>query len=74
MCVRLSNADNITLEQRARRAARRVGCRAVKSRRHESIDNCGGFQLIDAKNWIVGGERFNLSAEDVLDVCDDLGA
>jgi hypothetical protein len=59
-----------TLDQRARRAAKRCGLYATKSRwRRDSIDNYGGFALVDERNYIVAGERFDLSAEDVIDYC-----
>lgn len=43
------------LEARARRGAQRAGCIAKKSRwRRDSIDNYGGFQLIDRyTNFVV---------------------
>lgn len=60
-------------EQRARRAARRVGLIARKSRwRAGSIDNHGGFMLVDPKtNGAVRGSRYDLSAEEVLAYCAD---
>lgn len=59
------------LEHRARRAARRVGLLAQKSRwRVGTIDNHGGFVLIDPyTNAVVDGSRFDLSAEEVLEHC-----
>jgi hypothetical protein len=58
-------------DHRARRAAKRVGLMARKSRwRVNSIDNYGGFQLINERNWIVRGERFDLTAEDVIVWCN----
>jgi hypothetical protein len=59
------------IEARARRAARRVGLVARKTRwRRGTIDNFGGFMLIDGHtNNVVDGERFDLSAEDVIDHC-----
>jgi hypothetical protein len=59
------------LEQRARRAARRVGLIATKSRwRAGSIDNYGGFRLVNEhNNFVEAGVRFELSAEDVIDYC-----
>ena len=63
-----------SLEQRARRAARRKGLRARKSRRR--FDNCGGFQIIDpTRAWIVAGgilagEKFDLQEEEVIDFCN----
>jgi hypothetical protein len=61
------------LEQRARRAARRVGLVARKSRwRANSADNYGGFMLVDASaNFVVYGSRFDLSAEEVIDYCSE---
>jgi hypothetical protein len=61
------------LEQRARRAARRVGLIARKSRwRANSIDNYGGFMLVDPRtNGAVVGSRYDLSAEAVIDYCSD---
>lgn len=58
------------LESRARNAARRVGLRASKSRRMLSIDNNGGFMLLNPNsNFVVLGEKYDLSAEDVIEYC-----
>ena len=61
------------LEHRARRAARRVGLLARKSRwRSDTVDNLGGFMLVDPMtNLVVNGSRFDLSAEYVIDYCSD---
>jgi hypothetical protein len=58
-------------EQRARRAARRIGLVARKSRwRLGSVDNLGGFMLFDIEtNTIVDGVRFDLTAGYVIDYC-----
>jgi hypothetical protein len=63
--------DTPALESRARRAAKRAGYVARKSRwRRDSIDNYGGFQIIDAhRNFVVAGTRYDLSAQDVIDLC-----
>jgi hypothetical protein len=60
-----------TSDSAARRAAKQIGCRAVKSRwRKDSIDNHGGFQIIDNyHNTIVMGARFELTAEEVIEYC-----
>jgi hypothetical protein len=60
-------------DQAARRAAKRIGLRASKTRwRANSIDNHGGFQLIDPnKNQVIDGERYDLSAKQVIDFCTD---
>ncbi len=69
----MNNISENALEQRARRAVRREGLIARKSRwRAGSIDNLGGFQIIDPiTNFLVGGSRFELSAEDVIAYCSD---
>lgn len=62
-----------SLEQRARRKAKSVGLVAIKSRQGVgSVDNCGGFRIVDAiLNTIEAGERFDLSAEEVMLFCKD---
>ena len=59
------------IDARARRAAKRVGLSARKSRwRLGSVDNCGGFRLVDPyTNTIQAGERYDLSAEAVIEYC-----
>ena len=60
------------LDQRARRAAKRIGLVAQKSRpRVATVDNFGGFKLIDVHhNCVVDGSRFDLSAEEVIKICE----
>ncbi len=64
------------LHAAARRAAKRVGLQARKSRaRTISLDNHGEFMLVDPmRNWVVAGERFDLSAQQVIDFCETLGS
>jgi hypothetical protein len=59
------------IEDRARRAAKRIGSYATKSRsRLRTIDNYGQFMLINLyRNCVLAGERFNLSPEDVIACC-----
>jgi hypothetical protein len=66
-----SHLSEQALDARARRAAQRVGLVARKSRwRANSIDNFGGFMLVDPySNLVVDGSRFDLSAEYVIDYC-----
>ena len=61
------------IENRARRAAKRVGLVATKSRaRLGSVDNNGGFMLVNAhSNFVEAGVRFDLSAEDVIEYCKE---
>jgi hypothetical protein len=55
------------VEARARRAAKRAGFIARKSRaRVGSVDNLGGFMLVNEYNHVVDGSRFDLSAHDVI--------
>jgi hypothetical protein len=60
-----------TSDSAARRAAKQIGCRAVKSRwRKDSIDNHGGFQIIDNyTNTVVAGGRFDWTAAEVIEYC-----
>jgi hypothetical protein len=62
--------DN-SMEARARRLGHKLGLRATKSRwRKDSIDNHGGFRLLDGyTNNIVVGERFDLTADQVIAYC-----
>ncbi|WP_374266730.1 hypothetical protein [Zoogloea sp.] len=59
------------LEQRARRKAKSVGLAAIKARKGVgSVDNLGGFRIIDAiLGTIEAGERFELTAEEVIAYC-----
>ena len=63
--------------QRARRAAARVGLRAKKTRwRANSIDNFGGFAFVSLPSpfsWCAGS-RFDMTAEEVVAWCKDSGA
>ena len=66
-----TNQTAVSMEARARRAAKRVGWLARKSRwRAGTIDNYGGFTIIDPfHNNILYGARFDLAAEDVIEIC-----
>lgn len=59
------------IDQRARRAAERIGLKAIKSKSGRgSVDNDGGFMIIDpARQWIEAGHRFDLSADEVIVFC-----
>jgi hypothetical protein len=71
----MMQTESLYSESQARRAAKRVGLMARKSRwRANSIDNRGGFQIIDpVRNWIVAGEKFNCTADDVIGFCVEYG-
>jgi len=57
----------------ARRAAKRVGLVARKSRwRKYSLDNQGDFMVVDpATNFCVAGSRYDLTAAEVVEYCRD---
>ena len=60
------------LEARARRAAKKIGIRAMKSRwRTGSCDNYGGFMLVDDRNFCRAGARWDMTAEEVIEYCAD---
>jgi hypothetical protein len=58
-------------ESAARRVAKKAGLVAKKSRwRKDSIDNQGGFMLIEPRgNYVVNGEKFDMSADEVVEFC-----
>ena len=58
------------LESHARRAAKRAGYIAYKSRGQSGVDNHGGFRLLDAGgSCTIAGTWFELTAQDVIDYC-----
>lgn len=64
--------EDLAQEAKARRAARRAGFVAYKSRARLSIDNEGGFMLADSyTNTVVYGLRYSLSTKDVIEFCND---
>ena len=69
--ISVDEVSDSALDGRARRAAKRVGFIAKKSRYARSIDNCGGgFCLVDPEtNLVVAGARFDLTAQQVIDFC-----
>jgi hypothetical protein len=66
-------AKQPSIDARARRAAKRVGLMARRSRwRANSVDNRGGFMVIDpVRNAVVAGRRFDMTAQQVIDFCRD---
>jgi hypothetical protein len=57
----------------ARRAAQRIGLLARKSSwRRDTVDNHGGYMLIEPhRNRVVAGCRFDLTAADVVELCNE---
>ena len=60
-------------DSQTRRVAKRAGLIARKSRwRRDTVDNHGGYMLIEPySNYVVAGSRFNLTASEVVDLCDE---
>lgn len=69
----MSKLSEKSLDQKARRAAKRAELCARKSRwRLGTIDNEGGFRITDPyTNFVVAGEKWDLSAHDVIEYCQD---
>jgi hypothetical protein len=67
------DAKPAALDAQARRAAERLGLKAKRSRwRAGTSDNRGGFQILNPhRNRIIVGEKFELSAEDVIAFCGE---
>jgi hypothetical protein len=62
----MTETDTKVYENYLRRWAKRLGVQLKKSRARWSLDNIGGYQIIDPTfNGILAGERFNLSLEGV---------
>lgn len=60
----------MTPESAARRAAKRINLLAKKSRSQLSLNNQGGFMLIDPRyNSVVAGPQHELSADEVVKFC-----
>jgi hypothetical protein len=64
----LKNND-AALNARARRAAKRAGLKAIRSRRAPSLNDDGQFMLVDDRNVTVAGSRYDLSADAVIKIC-----
>lgn len=61
------------LEQRLRRALYKAGYQMHKSRKRISIDNLGGYMIVDyRRSCVVGGSRYDLSLHDVCEFVSDI--
>jgi hypothetical protein len=70
--MRETSSSERALEAKARRVAQRHGYIATKSRwRRDSIDNQGGFSIVDAGNHLVAGERWSMTPQEVIDWFSD---
>lgn len=55
-------------EQQLHRALRKEGYSLRKSRKAVSIDNLGGYMIVNSyRNVVVAGSRYELSLDDVAD-------
>jgi hypothetical protein len=69
---RIQQDETKQMDSKARAAAKRVGLRARKSRQSIHLDNLGGYMLINPYfNTVVVGVRFDMSAQDVIEYCDE---
>lgn len=61
------------LEQSLRRKLMKAGYTMHKSRRCLSLDNMGGYMIVDLYgNYVVAGNRFDLSLEEVQDWINEM--
>lgn len=56
-------------DSKARRAAKRAGLHATKSREQTHSNRRGGYQLHDERCKVVHGKCFELTAADVIAYC-----
>jgi hypothetical protein len=52
-------------ESAVRRRARTRGFMVKKSRQQLHLNNCGEYMLVDFNNWVMFGERFDATLEDI---------
>jgi hypothetical protein len=68
--IATSTRERKFLESKARRAAQAAGYSI-----HKSKVRPGGYRLIErGRNLVIAGDRFTLSAEDVLRIIGEIGA
>lgn len=60
-----------TVESRLRRLAKKSGFCIHKSRaRNTSIDDMGGYMVMDTSGYIHEGHRFQLTLEDIKEILE----
>lgn len=60
--------------QRARRLAKRLGLVLKKDRAiYRSFDRQGGWMIVSDKNEIIGGLRFEIATEDIIEILNQIG-
>ena len=58
-------------ESRARHMAKSIGLRLSKSHQSISAENLGGFRIVDDRYIVIAGEKFDMSARDVITFCTE---
>jgi len=66
---KLVESSNGAVDSKARRAAKRAGLHATKSREQTHSNRRGGYQLHDERCKVVHGKCFELAAADVIAYC-----
>ena len=62
----ITMSDTKARENRLRRRLAKMGYLLRKSRASESLDNFGGYMIVDAyRNYVVAGSRFDLDLDDL---------
>ena len=61
----MQEINDKALESKLRRKAKRTDMFLRKSRASLSIDNKGGYMIVDINNCVVAGEKFDLTLSDV---------
>ena len=69
--IHMYPVTDTAMEARARRAAKRLGLKAQKSRELKgTIQNRGGFRLVDEeRDFIWAGRNYDCAAEGVIECC-----
>jgi hypothetical protein len=71
---RYAKRDAKTLESRVRRKAGRLGYRVTKSRQQYHSNNLGEYQLVNDRNTVVLGSRYDVSLAEITEYLDEVPA
>lgn len=68
MAITIDSRTQVNLVAKARRVARRHGCRITKSRQRFHINNLGGFQVVDRyRNEVIAGSNYDCTPEEIIE-------
>jgi hypothetical protein len=70
--TQIGEAAEKALTAKAKRLAKRHGFAMVKGRGQFCMSNRLQYMLLDKRNSIVAGPRFDLTAQDVMDFLEEL--